>query len=132
MNNMVHAVIGKSVKPLHFSIDVMFSVLKKYNSVQNALEIMVQGGEEGFKVLQYLTVLMANDAELCRRKEGYDPEPFIDEEDVSIRMKPSVYLNLQDAVCQAISEGYTQEQEDGNEETDLGLLELRKKAKAGN
>ena len=132
MDNMIYAVIGNKKKPLHFSINVMFSVIKKYKSVQHALEIMENGGEEGFKAVQFLAVEMANDAELCRRAAGYDPEPFIEESDVSVLMKPGVFVSLQDAICQAISEGYAQEQSDENEETDLGLLELLKKTKAGN
>lgn len=131
MDTMIHAVINNKVYPLHYSIEVMFAVNEKYGSIQNALEILERDGRDSFDMLRYLAVAMQNDAELCRRAEGYDHAPMLEEKEISIRMKPAAYLALKMAVSQAVSAGYKQEQKSEDEEVDLGLLELSKKEEAG-
>lgn len=110
----------------------MFAVNEKYGSIQNALEILERDTREGFEVLRFLTVAMANDAELCRRAEGYDHLPMLEENDISLRMKPVVYLALKMAISQTVGLGYKQELKSEDGEVDLGLLELQKKEEAGN
>lgn len=132
MDTMINAVINGKIMPLHYSVEVMFAVNDKYGSVQAALDVLQCDNKEGFDCLRFLAVTMANDAELCRRAEGYDSAPMIELKDLSIRMKPAVYMLLKEAVSQAITLGYTQELgDDENKETDLGLLELQKKEEAG-
>ena len=131
MDTMIHAVINNKIYPLHYSIEVMFAVNEKYGSIQNALEILERDGRDSFDMLRYLTVAMQNDAELCRRAEGYDHAPMLEEKEISIRMKPAAYLALKMAVSQAVSAGYKQEKKSEDEEVDLGLLELSKKEEAG-
>jgi hypothetical protein len=88
-------------------------------------------GKEAFEVLRVLATAMVNDAELCRRAEGYPQGEMISEDMISVRMSPAVYLALKLAVSQAVNLGYKQELADENAELDLGLLELRKKEEAG-
>ena len=131
MDTMIHAVINRKVYPLHYSIEVMFDVNEKYGSIQNALEILERDGRDSFDALRFLAVAMQNDAELCRRAEGYDNAPMLEEKDISLRMNPAAYLALKMAVSQAVSAGYKQEKKTEDEEVDLGLLELSKKEEAG-
>ena len=131
MDTMIHAVINNKVYPLHYSIEVMFAVNEKYGSIQNALEILERDGRDSFDALRFLAVAMQNDAELCRRAEGYDHAPMLEEKEISLRMKPAAYLALKMAVSQAVSAGYKQEKKSEDEEVDLGLLELSKKEEAG-
>ena len=131
MDTMIHAIINNKVYPLHYSIEVMFAVNEKYGSIQNALEILERDGRDSFEALRFLAVAMQNDAELCRRAEGYDHSPMLEENEISIRMKPAAYLALKMAVSQAVSAGYKQEKKSEDEEVDLGLLELSKKEEAG-
>lgn len=131
MDAMITAVINGKIKPLHYSIEVMFAVNEKYGSVQNALDVLQHDNREGFDCLRYLAVAMANDAELCRRAEGYDSQPMTAPEEISTRMDPIMYIELKNAVTQAIGLGYKRELDDENKETDLGLLELQKKEEAG-
>ena len=131
MDTMIHAIINNKVYPLHYSIEVMFAVNEKYGSIQNALEILERDGRDSFEALRFLAVAMQNDAELCRRAEGYDHSPMLEEKEISIRMKPAAYLALKMAVSQAVSAGYKQEKKSEDEEVDLGLLELSKKEEAG-
>lgn len=133
MDAMIHAVVNDKIYPLHYSIGVMFDVNEKYGSIQDALEILEKDNRESFEVLRFLTVAMANDAELCRRAEGYDhkPMPFSDEKDISVHMRPVEYLALKLAVSQAVNIAYKQECKGEDEEVDLGLIELQKKENAG-
>lgn len=131
MDTMIYAWIKGKKRPLHFSMDVMFHVNEKFGSVNEALEKMQQETREGFEVLRTMAVLMANDAELCRRDEGLDPGDILEEKDISVRMKPIDLLNLKQAVANAISAGYKQEHGQEEKEIDLGLLELQKKEEAG-
>lgn len=127
MDKMIVAEINGKKRYLHYSIECLFAVNEKYGSVQTALEILQKDNRESFEAVRYLAALMANDAELCRRAEGFTAEEMISENDIPLRMSPGKYALLMDAVCEAIAEGYRQEQEDEDEETDLGLAELRKK-----
>lgn len=131
MDTMVRAFIKGKFRPLHYSMDVMFHVNEKFNSLHEAMELLEQDNREGFDTLRTLAVLMANDAELCRRDEGYEHNEIIGEKDISIRLTPGAFVALKQAVVDAITMGYKQEQEDENEEIDLGLLELQKKEEAG-
>lgn len=131
MDMMIHAVINGKPRPLHYSIEVMFAVNDKFGSLQKAFEELERDDREGFEAVRFLGAAMANDAELCRRAEGADPHPMIKEEEISLRMRPLEYAALKQAICDAITAGYKQEQSDEKEEVDLGLIELQKKEKAG-
>ena len=133
MDAMINAIINGKIRPLHYSVEVMFEINRLYGSVQEALELLQRQDREGFKCLRNLVVMMANDAELCRRAEGYDKSEMLSEDDITTRIKPSSHLHLIDAVMQTITLGYKQEITGEEEtETDLGLLELQKKEEAGN
>lgn len=133
MDAMINAIINGKIRPLHYSVEVMFEINRLYGSVQEALELLQRQDREGFKCLRQLVVMMANDAELCRRAEGYDKSEMLSEDDITTRIKPSAHLHLIDAVMQTITLGYKQEITGEEEtETDLGLLELQKKEAAGN
>ena len=133
MDAMINAVINGKIRPLHYSVEVMFEINRLYGSVQEALELLQRQDREGFKCLRNLVVMMANDAELCRRAEGYDKNEMLSADDITTRIKPSAHLHLIDAVMQTITLGYKQEITGEEEtETDLGLLELQKKEAAGN
>lgn len=132
MDAMISAVINGKIRPLHYSVEVMFEINRLYGSVQDALELLQKQDREGFACLRQLVVMMANDAELCRRAEGYDKRDMLSETDITTRIRPGVHLHLIDAVMQAITLGYKQETANESEtETDLGLLELQKKEVAG-
>lgn len=131
MGKYIMAYFAGELRPLHYSVGVMFDVNEKYGSASEALDLMTGDSKDSFDVTRYLAVRMANEAELCRRAEGHDHHPMLEEKDISTRMSPIEYVSLIQAISNAIEYGYTRELEDENEETDLGLLELRKKAEAG-
>lgn len=132
MDRMTTAVICGRNHELNYSIEVMFNMREKFGTIQNALDIISQDDMPSFEATRWFAMQMANDAELCRREAGYDHQPMLTEQDISLRMSPLEYEELKGSVVQAIILGYKRELEDGDEETDIGLEELRaKKAEAG-
>ena len=131
MDKMITAVIGGEERQLNYSVEVMFNMTDKFGSISKALEAIDAGGKECFETVRWFAVQMANDAELCRRAEGYDARPMITPEAITLRMRPVDFELLTAAVVDAISLGYRRETEQ-DEEVDLGLAELNaKKAQAG-
>lgn len=132
MDSMVKAEINGTVRPLNYSIEVMFDVYDKFGGVQKLFEIIEQDNMTAFETVRWIAVKMVNDAELCRRDDGYDAQPMLKEQDISARIRPFDYEALKEAVISAIAHGYSRETEDGNQEVDIGLEELHaKKTKAG-
>lgn len=131
MDRMITAKIAGKDRQLNYSIEVMFNMRDKFGSIQDALDIIAKDGAEAFDAVKWFALQMANDAELCRRDAGYDPQPMISEKDITIRMRPLDYEELKAAVVDAITLGYRREIKDDKEETDIGLAELQaKKAEA--
>lgn len=133
MDKMVTAVIKGKERMLNYSVEVMFNMVEKFGEINRALDIIGSDGKDSFYAVQWFAVQLVNDAELCRRGEGYDKLPMISEDDISPRMRPVDFSELRDAVVEAITLGYQREIEPGEEEeVDLGLAELNeKKARAG-
>lgn len=133
MDNMVKTIINGEERELNYSIEVMFDMRDKYESIQKALEIIAEDTRDSYDAVRWFAVKMANDAELCRRDAGYDPRAMLSEKDVSLRMSPLEYEVLKGAVVDAITRGYRRETSESKEkDVDLGLEELRaKKTGAG-
>lgn len=133
MDNMIYAVINGEERPLNYSIEVMFNMTDKYGTIRAALEVIDGAGMESFDAVKWFAIQMANDAELCRRAEGYDARPMIQDSDITPRIRPVDYEALRGAVIDAITLGYKRElPKDEDEEIDVGLEELReKKVKTG-
>ena len=132
MDKMVTAVIAGTERQLNYSIEVMFDTAEKFGDVKSALELVSEDSADGFEAVKWLAIRMANDAELCRRDAGYDPQPMLHDSDITRRIRPIDLEDLRSAVVDAIRLGYQREVVNENEEQDLGLEELQaKKAKAG-
>lgn len=132
MDRITTAMIGGEMRPLNYSIEVMFNVAERFGNIQKALEILEKDSLEAFDAVKWFAIQMANDAELCRREEGYDPWPMLSDKDLTARIKPLEFEELRAAVVEAIQLGYQRDIEEPDKETDLGLAELQaKKAPAG-
>lgn len=118
---------------LNYSIEVMFDMRDKWKTINDALDALGSNNErEAFEALRWWVIRLVNDAELCRREEGYDPQPMLTEKDITPRMRPIEYEQLRSAVVDAITIGYGREVDTDEEEVDLGLAELNaKKEPAG-
>ena len=127
MDRMIEVNLGGEKRFLNFSIDVMFDMEDEFGSLSAAMDMLKQNGRKGFDTFQWFFVHMANDAELARREEGYDPMPMLKEDDILTHLHPLEYTELVDAVVNAINAGYTREKADKDNEVDVGLEELRQK-----
>lgn len=128
---MITAVIDGVERPLNYSVEVMFRVVEKFGGINQALNAIDKETRDGFESLRWLAVEMANDGELCRRMQGYEPKELLKAEEITPRMAPYDYVLLKGKVIEAIYAGYHRETEN-EEEIDLGLLEINeKKAPAG-
>lgn len=131
MDRMIKCKINGQERYLNYSIEVMFDAIDKFGTASDMLQKIGEETREGFEALRWMIVHLVNDAELSRREQGYDPLPMLQENDISARMLPLDYKELQSAVIEAIAYGYNREVENPEEETDLGLAELnQKKTKA--
>lgn len=132
MDRMIETTISGVKRYLCYSVAVMFDMGDTYGDISKALDIIQDNSREAFDAVQWFAMRMANEGELCRRDAGYDPQPMVTEKEVSMRMAPSEFATLREAVVDAISVGYRREVEDSKGEKDLGLEELNaKKTKAG-
>lgn len=133
MDRMTTAEINGVKRYLNYSVAVMFDMVDKFGNIRAALDVIGEENKESFEAVRWFAVKMVNDAELCRREAGYDPQPMLSEDEISLHMSPLDYALLKAAVVDAISSGYVQETtSSGKKEIDLGLEELRaKKAEAG-
>lgn len=130
MDKMNYVPLKGKFRPLNFSINVMFDAADKFGSMAEAFNAIDKENRSGADAIRWFLVQMANDAELVRRKEGYDRGDMLEEADVVINT-PADYRIFKQAVLKAIEIGYTCEVE-SEEEVDLGLRELNeKKEKAG-
>ena len=131
MDKMNYAPLAGKFRPLNFSIEVMFDAADKFGSISNVFERLEKESRESGECIEWLLLHMANDAELVRRREGYDHDILLTEEDVKIK-NPAYYMIYKAAVTEALNLGYSREVEDTKGEIDLGLQELKeKKEKAG-
>lgn len=75
--------------------------------------------------------VLAEQGELCRRFMGYDPLPFLTENEVRRTVLPDGIASVKDAVIGAVLAGLRIEVEDEstpkNEPIDIGLREFEKK-----
>ena len=130
MDKMNYVPLKGKFRPLNFSINVMFDAADKFGSMAEAFNAIDKENRSGADAIRWFLVQMANDAELVRRKEGYDRGDMLEDADVVINT-PADYRIFKQAVLKAIEIGYTCEVE-SEEEVDLGLRELNeKKEKAG-
>lgn len=127
MDRMVYANINGIERPLNYSTEVLFDVNDRFGSFEVAAELLDRDDREAFEAVKWFAIHMANDAELCRREEGYDKMPMLKDDDISPHMKVYEFLELKTAVVKAIELGYFREVENPEDEVDLGLQEIKSK-----
>lgn len=127
MDRMIEVNLGGERRYLNFSVEVMFDMEDVFGSLDAAMDLLKQNGREGFDTFQWFFIHMANDAELARRAEGYDPMPMLKADDILTHLHPLEYMELVGAVVNAINAGYTREKAGEDNEVDVGLEELHQK-----
>lgn len=136
MDRMTSVVIRGRTVWFNFSVSVMFDMTEKYGTAAAALDLLNNDGREGYEAVKWFALKMAEDAELCRREMGYEPEKMLTENDLDLRkFHPLEYSELIAAIVTAVQLGYNRElpQDEAEDKVrDLGLEELQaKKTTAG-
>lgn len=71
--------------------------------------------------------VLAEQGELLRRWQGYDPKDMLTPEEMLLSLTPNGVIRLKEAIANAVADGYQRSHEDENQEIDIGLAELNKK-----
>lgn len=131
MTRMTSAVVNGRERFFNFSMDVMFDVQDEYGNSALCLEKLLSEGRESFETVVWLGIRMQKDAERLRRAAGEEKEPYLTEKDFSTTMYPGEFVNIKEALTEAMTLGWKRELAD-SEDVDEGLEELNaKKKKAG-
>lgn len=127
MDRVIQAKVNGREVTLNYSVEVMFSMTDKFGNLQTATDLMAKDTRESFETYKWFFITMANDGELMRRAEGYDPQPMLKDSDITMHMKPIDFEMLKQAVTDAITAGYVSESQHEASEVDEGLQELEQK-----
>lgn len=95
----------------------------------DAIARMTESTPEGVADLLKVSLILAEQGELCRRYLGYSPERIPSEKELLLLLSPLQLALLRNAAVSAINAGYTQHEGSGNDDIDTGLAELEKKTK---
>lgn len=83
--------------------------------------------KQSFENTCWLLAKLAEQGELVRRWQGLDRGPIVPEQYFRINLKPLDVAGAKDAIREAITLGFSREEERERRVRDLGLEELQKK-----
>lgn len=111
---------------LTFNGAAMFAFEDEFGGSGGYLDRSREPGRAGFEAVCKAAAILAEQGELARRALGYDKGPVLTWEQVCALSTPMDAVTLRKAALDAIIAGYGREVE-GEEDTDLGLVELEQK-----
>lgn len=96
------------------------------------LDRVNENSAEGLNTLVAVATVLSEQGELARREIGLDKKKIMSKADwgAPLMLQPRDIYSLRTGCIDAVNLGYMQEVSDGDEEVDLGLVELQKKRKA--
>lgn len=124
MTREVMATFGGEEYHLLFNAAVMFAEQEQF-SEGGMIEDTSKNSADGLDALARAFCLLAEQGELARRSEGYEPRPIPRPDTVRPHIGPYDVLDMRKAVIDAVVTGYKRDVPD--EEVDLVLAELEKK-----
>lgn len=114
---------------LVYTADAYFTLNERYGT--DFCDKLRPGTREAYDLAVGCLCVLAEQGELCKRFMGYDPVPFLTENEVRRTVLPDGVTAIKDAVIGAVLAGLRIEvEEDGekkSEPVDIGLLEYEKK-----
>lgn len=112
--------------PLLFNGTAMFAVKDVFGE-DNVITAIKDNTPDAFASACKAAAILAEQGELLRRWEGYEPQEILTEKELLLTITPLGIVPLKNAVIEAVAAGYRRDIADENEEIDLGLEELNKK-----
>ena len=114
----------KGMKVL-YNAEAHFTLREKFGE-ENLAQVLIDGGRKGFDMLCEVLSEVQNQAELYRRREGYDKGRLLSPADIQQELLPSQYAEAVNLVLTAMAKGMTLP-EDPEEEVDEVLEALKEK-----
>lgn len=91
---------------------------------------IIESGQKGWDATVKAAAILLEQGELCRRNTGYDPKPFVTEEQLRSYTEIEDIVGIKNKVLDAMLKGSNREVPDESPgEIDVGLQELEKKTK---
>lgn len=108
---------------LCFTAEALFTVYDKFGTgdILKTTHCM-EPTAEGWKNLCWLAALMAAQGELKRRRQGYDPAPMLNMEDLRTGISAADSIDLRAAVHTALEQGFRRSVPDTDEDGEVNLV----------
>ncbi len=107
----------------------LFDAYDKFGYKEFITKSIEGASKKSFENTCWLLAKLAEQGELVRRWQGLDRGPIVPVEYFKAHLKPLDVAGAKDAIREAISLGFSREEEHEKRERDLGLEELQKKTK---
>ena len=123
--------LGGRVFHLCLNGAALFELYDKYGREAGLMEAIAGGDREAYNATCFYLATMANQGEIVRRYQGYEPGKFTT--DAYFRANLAVWdvARAKEAVKAALLQGFHREEVDSDEVIDLGLQEIEKKTGPG-
>lgn len=122
--------LGKQTFHLLLNGSALFDLYEKFGDKGGLSDHLEGWGRQTFENTCFFLAKLAEQGELLRRYQGYDPGPMPSEELFRVGLSPLDAARAKRAVIAALCAGFTQEEAPKKTAVDLGLLELQKKTGA--
>lgn len=111
---------------LAMTAEALFTVYDQFGYTTDILATTgcLEPTVDGYKNLCWMAALLASQGELQRRRMGYSAQEMLSADDLRTNLPPTKVAELQDAVVEAMQEGFRRETEpEGEQEINLVLRE---------
>ena len=105
----------------------LFAIYDRYGTKGSVLDPIQTGDKAGFEATCWFLATLAEQGELVRRWQGLERGPIVPEQYFRVNLKPLDVAGAKDAIREAITLGFSREEEREKRVRDLGLEELQKK-----
>lgn len=115
---------------LAMTAEALFTVYDQFGYTTDILATTgcLEPTVDGYKNLCWMAALLASQGELQRRRMGYSAQEMLSADDLRTNLPPTKVAELQDAVVEAMQEGFRRETEP-EEEQEINLV-LRERDEA--
>ena len=123
--------IGGRKLYLYCNAAACFDIYDIFGYDKNFVELMTEEGKTGYLNTICIASILAEQGELCRRWEGYDPSPIPSSDDLTALIGPKDFVQLRQAAAEAILLAFSPSVEDKTKPrySDKGLAELEAQEK---
>ena len=122
---------------LHLCLNgtALFDIYDQFGNKGSILD-HIWGGAKGdfartYRNTCWMLAKLAEQGELVRRYQGHDSKPIPTPAALELTLRPADVPAARRAIHETVRLGFARDVDDGEEEVDLGLLEIQKKTASG-